>query len=99
LYLPAVITCIIAFPLDEILKVVIPHVTVQNLLYLILFLAIDDSWGRVMLATWNVVRECYGQLDYWEDWVKTLEPGCQGQAVGSVSDVGFNYEWAESLIG
>jgi hypothetical protein len=37
MYLPAVITCIVAFPLDEILKVVIPHVTIKDLLNFILF--------------------------------------------------------------
>jgi hypothetical protein len=59
MYLPAVITCVIAFPLDQILKLVIPHVTVK-LLNLILVFAIDNSqgWRRGMSMTWNGVREC-----------------------------------------
>jgi hypothetical protein len=31
MYLPAVITCVLAFQLDEILKVVIPHATIKDL--------------------------------------------------------------------
>jgi hypothetical protein len=58
IYLPAVITCVAAFPLDEILKVVVPHVTIKDLLSFILVLAINDSLGRGMLMTWNGVREC-----------------------------------------
>jgi hypothetical protein len=59
MYLPVVITCIVTFPLDEILKAVIPHATIQDLLDFIFILTIDDSqgWGRGMLTTWNGVRE------------------------------------------
>jgi hypothetical protein len=59
MYLLAVMTCIIAFPLDEILETVIPHVTIEDLLYLIFVLTIYNSWGwrRVMSMTWNGVGE------------------------------------------
>jgi hypothetical protein len=48
MYLLAVIICIIAFPLDEILKVIVPHLTVKDLLNLILVVAINNCcrWGR-----------------------------------------------------
>jgi hypothetical protein len=52
-----------------------------------------------MSMTWNWVRECNGQLDNWEDRVEISEVGWQGQAVDSVSDTGFDYEWAKSLMG
>jgi hypothetical protein len=41
MYLPAVMTCVVAFPLDEILKAVIPHVTIKDLLNFILILIIN----------------------------------------------------------
>jgi hypothetical protein len=58
-YLPAVMTFIVALPLDGVLELVIPHTSIKNLLNLILLVAIDDSgcWWRVMLTTWNGVRE------------------------------------------
>jgi hypothetical protein len=67
MYLLTVMTRIIALSLDEVLKVVVPHVTIEDVLNLIFILTIDDShgWRRVMLVTWNRVRECYGQLEYW----------------------------------
>jgi hypothetical protein len=60
MYLPAVITHIIAFPLDEILKAVIPHAAIKDLLDFIFILAVNDSqgWRRGMLMTWNGVMEC-----------------------------------------
>jgi hypothetical protein len=50
MYLLAVMTCVIALPLDEILKVVVPHAAIQNLLNLILLSTVDDRgwWWRVM---------------------------------------------------
>jgi hypothetical protein len=59
MYLPAVITCVITFPLDEILEMVIPHATIKDLFNFIFILAINDSWGwgRGMSMTWNGVRE------------------------------------------
>jgi hypothetical protein len=45
MYLPAVITHVIALPLDEILKVIIPHVTIKDLLNLILSLSVNNHWG------------------------------------------------------
>jgi hypothetical protein len=38
-------TLIIALPFDQILKAVLAHPAVQNLLDLVLFLTIDESWG------------------------------------------------------
>jgi hypothetical protein len=57
-YLPAVITHVVAIPLDEVLKAVIP-VTIKDLLDLVLVLAMDDSsgWRRGMSMTWNGVGE------------------------------------------
>jgi hypothetical protein len=50
IYLPAVMTCIIALPLDEILKSVVPHAAIKDFLYLILLVAVD-KWWRVMSMT------------------------------------------------
>jgi hypothetical protein len=57
MYLPAVITCVIAFPLDEILEVVISHATIKDLLNFIFVLAINNHQGRRrgMSMTWNWV--------------------------------------------
>jgi hypothetical protein len=65
IYLLAILTHIIALPLDEILKAVIPHMTIKDLLNLILLVAINNSgwWWRVMSMTWNRASKHYGQLD------------------------------------
>jgi hypothetical protein len=43
--LPLVKTLIIALLFDQILKAVVVHPAVQNLLNLILFLTVNESWG------------------------------------------------------
>jgi hypothetical protein len=50
IYFPTVITHIITLPFDEVLKMVVPHTAIQDLLNLILAIAINNSgwWGRVM---------------------------------------------------
>jgi hypothetical protein len=75
MYLPAVITCVLAFPLAEILDAVIPHATIKDLLDFIFILTIDNSqgWRRGMLMIWDGVRECYGQFDKGEDPVEMSE--------------------------
>jgi hypothetical protein len=67
--LPAVIACVIALPLDEILEAVIPHMTIKNLLNFIFILTINDNrgWRRGMLMTQNWVRECEGQFNSRKD--------------------------------
>jgi hypothetical protein len=94
MYLPAVITCIIALPLDEILEVVTPHVAIEDILNLRLLVIINDSgwWWMVMLTSWNEVRERYGQLDDQKDWMEASELGWQGQAVDSMSNASFDCE-------
>jgi hypothetical protein len=42
IYLPAVIACIIALSLDEVLEVVVPHAAIKDLLNLILLIAINN---------------------------------------------------------
>jgi hypothetical protein len=62
MYIPAVITYVITFTLDEILKAIIPHVTIKNILNLILILTSNNHWGwrSIMSMTGNRVRECWG---------------------------------------
>jgi hypothetical protein len=52
MYFLAVMTRIIALPLDEAFEAVVPHTAVQDLLDIILLITIDNSgwwWRRVML--------------------------------------------------
>jgi hypothetical protein len=58
-YLPAVMTCIVALPLDGVLELVTPYTTIKDLLNLKLLVTIDDSgrWWRVTSTNWNGVRE------------------------------------------
>jgi hypothetical protein len=42
---PLIVTLIIALPLDQVLQAVVTHLAVQYSLNLILFLAVDESWG------------------------------------------------------
>jgi hypothetical protein len=59
-YFPAVMTCIVALPLDEVFKAVVPHTAIKYLLDFIFLAAVDDYrwWRRVVLMAWNRVREC-----------------------------------------
>jgi hypothetical protein len=45
MFLPLVKTLVIALLFDQILKAVVAHLAVQNLLDLDLFLTINESWG------------------------------------------------------
>jgi hypothetical protein len=58
MYLPAIITCVIAFPLDEVLETVIPHATIKDFLDFIFVLAVDDSW-RWRRGMSTGVGECW----------------------------------------
>jgi hypothetical protein len=59
-YFPAIIAGIVALPLDEVFKVVVPHAAIKYLLDFILLAAINNHrwWWRVVLTAWNGVREC-----------------------------------------
>jgi hypothetical protein len=75
MHLPLIVTLIIALPLDQVLQVVVTHLTVQYSLYLILFLTIDESWGWgwCRLSARDGIRMRKGQLDHREDGVKAAE--------------------------
>jgi hypothetical protein len=59
MYLLLIMAHIMALPLDEIFKVIIPHMAIQYLFDFILLIAIDSHrwWGRVMSSAWNGVWE------------------------------------------
>jgi hypothetical protein len=68
MHLPLVVTLVITFPLDQVLQSVVTHAPVQYSLNLILFLAVDESWGwgwRRSSAN-DGIREHEGQFDYGE---------------------------------
>jgi hypothetical protein len=64
-YLPLVITLVIALPLDQVFQAIVMHLAIQYCLDLILLLAVDESCG------W----EWQGQLDHGEYRVKAVEVG------------------------
>jgi hypothetical protein len=45
MFLPLMMTLVIARRFDQVLEVVVAHLTVQYGLDLVLFLTIDESWG------------------------------------------------------
>jgi hypothetical protein len=77
MYLPLIVTLVIALPPDQVLQAVVTNSAIQYSLNLILFLTIDESWG------WGWCRSSArdgigmrkGQLDHGEDWVEVAEVG------------------------
>jgi hypothetical protein len=70
-------TVVITFPLHQVFQTVVAHVDVQYLLDLILFLAVDESWGWGWCRSLakDGIRRHEGQFDHREDGVKAAEVG------------------------
>jgi hypothetical protein len=98
--LPLVITLVIALPLYQVLEVVVAHPAVQYLLDLILFLAVDESWGWgwCRSSARDGIRRRGGQFDHREDGVKAAEVGGQSEAVYTMANTGFDNKGAQTLV-
>jgi hypothetical protein len=88
---PAVIAIIVTLPLDQILELIVPHLTVQDLLDYVLVLAIDECkwWWGGGSTTWNGVGKGGGQLENWEYQVETFKAKWESETVGSETDTGL----------
>jgi hypothetical protein len=95
-YLPLVITLIIALPLDQVFQVIVTHLAIQYCLNLILLLAIDEScgWGWCRSLARDGIRKHGGQLDHGEDGVKAVEVGRESKAVCAMADTSFDKKGA-----
>jgi hypothetical protein len=93
-------TVVITFPLHQVFQMVVAHVAVQYLLDLILFLAIDESWGWgwCRSSAKDGIRRCRGQFDHREDGVKAVEVGGQSEAVCAMADTGFDDKGAQASV-
>jgi hypothetical protein len=69
---------------------------IQYSLDLILFLAIDESWGwgwcRSLARDGIRIRK--GQLDHGKDWVEAVEVGGGSKVVCTMANTGFNNKGA-----
>jgi hypothetical protein len=92
MHLPLIATLIIALPLDQVLQAVVTHLAIQYSLKLILFLAINESWGwwwcRPLARDGIGMHK--GQLDHRKDWVEAAEVGGESEVVCAMADTGFN---------
>jgi hypothetical protein len=93
-------TVVITFPLDQVFQTVVAHAAVQYLLDLILFLAVDESWGwgRCRSLARDGIRRHRGQLDHREDRVKAAEVEGQSEAVCAMADTGFDDKGAQVSV-
>jgi hypothetical protein len=98
---PAVIAVIVTLPLDQILKSIVPHLTVKELFDCVLVLAINECWWRWggRSATWNGVWKGGGQLDDWEYRVEVSKAEWVIETVGSETDTSLNRKGAQVAVG
>jgi hypothetical protein len=91
-YLPLVITLVIALPLDQVFQAIVTHSAIQYHLNLILLLTINEScgWGWRGSSARNGIRKHWGQLDHREDGVKAAEVGRESKAVCAMADTSFD---------
>jgi hypothetical protein len=95
-YLPLVITLIIALLLDRVFQAIVTHSAIQYHLDLILLLAVNKScgWGWRGLSARDGIRKHGGQLDHRKDGVKAAEVGRESKAVCAMADTSFNEKGA-----
>jgi hypothetical protein len=95
-YLPLVITLIIALPLDQVFQTIVMHLGIQYHLNLILLLAVNEScgWGWHGSSARDGIRKHGGQLDHREDGVKAAEVGRESKAVCTMADTSFDEKGA-----
>jgi hypothetical protein len=93
-------TVIITFPLLQVFQTVVAHAAVQYLLDLILFLAIDKSWGWgwCRSSAKDGIRRCGGQFDHRENGVKAAEVGGQSEAVCAMANTSFDDKGAQASV-
>jgi hypothetical protein len=93
-------TVVITFPLHQVFHTVVAHAAVQYLLDLILFLAINKSWGWgwCRSSAKDGIRRRGGQFDHREDRMKVVEVGGQSEAVCTMADTGFNDKGAQVSV-
>jgi hypothetical protein len=93
-------TVVITFPLDQVFQMVVAHAAVQYLLDLILFLAVDESWGWgwCRSSARDGIRRHGGQFHHREDGVKAAEVWGQSEAVCAMSDTGFNDKGTQASV-
>jgi hypothetical protein len=89
-------TVVITFPLHQVFQTVVAHAAVQYLLNLILFLAVDESWGWGWCRSLakDGIRRCGGQFDHREDRVKAAAVGGQSEAVCTMANTGLDNKGA-----
>jgi hypothetical protein len=92
MHLPLIVTLIIALPLDQVLQGILTHSAIQYSLDLILFLAIDKSWGWGWCRSLakDEIGMCKGHLDYGKDWVEAVEVGGESEAIYTMANTGFD---------
>jgi hypothetical protein len=93
-------TLVIALPFDQVLKMVVLHPAIQYSLNLVLFFAIDGSWGwgSCRPSAQDGIWMCKGQLDNGEDLVEAAELGRENEAVCTLTDALVDDKWAQMLV-
>jgi hypothetical protein len=75
IHMPAIVTVIIALPLDQILEAIISHSTVNDRFDLIFICTVNECWwwrkGKSM--SWDGVWESNGEFDNRKDRMKPLK--------------------------
>jgi hypothetical protein len=70
--MPAIVTLIVSLPFDQVFEAIVPHSTVQDLLNLVFFFAINERWRcrRGRLVAWDGVWKSDGEFDNKKDRMK-----------------------------
>jgi hypothetical protein len=92
-WLPAVVTGVIALPFDQVFHATVAHATVEDRLDVILGFTInEDRIGRRNGATtWEGVVWCESQLDHGEVGAETVHGEGECETVSIATDAPFNF--------
>ena len=97
---PTVVFVVVAFPLDQVLKLLLEHPAIKYSFNFIVFLSInqDRIWWRITPSSQNWIHRCRHQFDHRKNGVETTHGRGQSETVGIRYDVMFYYIGAKETV-
>src|SRR6267154_5125632 len=97
---PTVVFVVVAFPLDQVLKLLPEHPAIKYSFNFVVFLSInqDRIWWRTTTSSRNWIRRCRHQFDHWKDGVETTHGRGQSETVSIRSNTMFYYIGAKEAV-
>ena len=97
---PTVVFIVVAFPLDQVLKLSPEHLAIKYSFNFIVFLSVnqDRIWWRTTPLSRNWIHRCRHQFDHQKDGVEMTHGRGQTETVGIRSDTMFYYIRAKEAV-